>query len=208
MKSDLLDSIRSLKKIYNVSFPQFNPKNAEPVHINTFLEDISKRVDGGGNLGPNIDLNKLLEHARTCFTKKHNDFSYKEINNLPFILFMDGMVFPLFRYLVNDCIDCSIERRLLRLIYVYFSNYKESKEIFLLKQKIFSTMSKKDSTFYKGKTLQCIWNYRKVLFQEHSMYGMCNVYKTLGLKAAFDRLGFFSIDFRTSNFELRKTHKL
>ena len=91
MKNDLLDSIKSLKKLYNASIPQFNPKNAEPVHIRFFLDDISKRVDGGGKLEPNIDLNKLLERARSCFAKKQNDFNKKEINNLPFILFMEGM---------------------------------------------------------------------------------------------------------------------
>lgn len=200
MKSDLLDSIRSLKKLYTVNTPRFNPKNTEPVHINTFLENISKRVDGGGKIEPNIDLNMLFEHARECFIKKHNDFNFREIDNLPFILFMDGMDFQLFRYLVNNCIDCSRDSRLLRLIYIYFSNYKEGQEITLLKQKIYSTMSKMDSAFYKRKTLQCIWNYRKVLFQEHALYGMCNVYKTLGLNAALDRLGFFNIDLRTSNF--------
>ncbi len=200
MKSDLFESIKNLKKIYTVNTPRFNPKNSEPVHINNFLDDISKRVDGGGKLEANIDLNILLQHARICFTKKHNDFSYKEINNLPFILFMEGMDFPLFRYLVNNCIDCSLESRLLRLIYVCFSNYQESKEIFLIKQKVFSTISKKGSTFYNSKTLQCIWNYRKVLFQENALYGMCNLYKSFGLNVALDRLGFFNIGFRTSSF--------
>ena len=50
MKSDLLNSIKSLKKLYNVNTPRFNPGNTEPVHINKFLGDISKRVDGGGKL--------------------------------------------------------------------------------------------------------------------------------------------------------------
>ena len=200
MKSDLLDGIKSLKKLYNASIPQFNPKNAEPVHIRIFLDDISKRVDGGGKLEPNIDLNELLEHARSCFDKKQNDFNKTEINNLPFILFMEGMDFPLFRYLVNDCIDCSRESRLLRLIYIFFSNYNDSNEISLIKQKIFSTISKKTSTFYRKKTLKCMWDYRNVLFQGNALYGMRNLYKSFGLNDALDRLGFFNKNLRTSGF--------
>ena len=200
MKSDLLNSIKYLKKLYTVNTPQLNPKDVEPVHINTFLADITKRVDGVGKLEPNIDLDELLKYARICFTKKHNDFSIKENNNLPFILFMDGMDLPLFKYVVNNCIDCSSESALLGLIYVYFSNYKDSLEISLIKQKIFSTISKKNSTFYSRKFLRCIWNYRKVLFQGNALYGMCNLYKTFGLNVALDRLGFLNTNLRASNF--------
>lgn len=200
MNKDIFNSINILKNLYTVHTPRLNPDNAKPVHLRRFLDDISVRVDRFGVLEPTIDLNELYQHARICFARKTNDFTIRELNNLPFILFKQGMSMPMFKYLLYDCIDCTRESRLVKLLHIYFTNYQEDARINLLKQKIASEFKTKNKASFFKKVLQCAWQFRFVLFASKPEAAVCELYNRNGLNVVLDEFGIKDKHLRSSKF--------
>lgn len=200
MRSELFESMQNLQLVYSKYTPCFEPKNAEPREVKKFREYITKKVDCFTPLKPNMDLNELYKIAVEHYNSNDTDFSSREQNNLPFILFRQNNSEKFLRFLLGQCIDFERESRLYKLIYVYFANYTDSNYFNALRNFCFYYFRDKEGYNFRRKVLQLACKNYRMLFGYETEKQATKLLNEIGLNKMLESLGIAGSVIATSNF--------
>lgn len=201
MNSELFASITTLKKLYSSTTKSFDSRSVEPIHIKRFKEELSKKIEGSGTVKPNIDLNALYSILVQNYKNKTLDFTVREKNNLPFILFRSSMPNAIFSYLVENCIDLDRESRLVKVLYNFFYSYEENNErIILLKKKLWKHFSGHAKNDFRKKITKAVYECRNILFSDDTTGKVIEQYKEYGWSQTLEALGLQTPELKKSKF--------
>lgn len=201
MNSELFTSIDTLKKLYRVKPKSFDVDNVEPKFVKKFKEELSKKVDSNAKIRANVDLNELYNILLRNFKTKTLDFTTRERNNLPFILFRSNMPKDVFVYLIDKCMDFDRESRLVKVLFNYFYNYSDNEEkTNLLKQKLLLHFRTHNVSDFRKKITRNVYSCRTILFSQDSSRKVAELYKEYPLSIALENLGLSTPELKKSKF--------
>ena len=184
--STVIKSIEKLNQMLNHDLLS----NDEPIfdmqQITAIEAEISSLFDKSINIIPsNNHLDVLVKKVLSG----NDNFSRKEIRDLPFVLY-DTRIDVVMMAKIIKLINFAKERYFKRLLYVYFLHYDRTKKSAFLAEVIKRIFENSNASKYKSITVQKIYKWRLHLFDNKCMNYMSELYmRTPNIEQVLDNIG-------------------